>query len=123
MFFSYLDNTTQIYWMIPISSRVQKYECIYRSKVLKYESCDNIIFGDVLGNRKVFLIQNMCPVTEEYIGNEYVESISNVPVKVDGVLQADIIKKAKIVLILVRRGQKLIFPDVLKIERELLKNK
>jgi hypothetical protein len=62
----------------------------------------------------------MCPITKQYINNEYIDPAGNVPVRVDGVLEKDLIAKAKKVLALQRKGIKLIFPDVMKIEKELL---
>ena len=74
----------------------------------------------VLGKEKAFLIQNMCPVTSSYIKNEYIDSAANVPVRVDGAFEQELLEKAKRVLALHRKGIKLIFPDVLSIEAKLL---
>lgn len=118
-FYAFQDTKTELYWLIPISSQIEKYKKIYNSKIEKNNRCDTIVFGDVLGFEKAFLIQNMCPVNEEYVNNEYVDSL-NSSVKVSGELELELYKKAKKVLALVRQGRKLIFPDVLKIEKELL---
>lgn len=45
---------------------------------------------------------------------------STMPVKVDGIFEKVLRKKANKVLALQRRGINLIFPDVLKIEEDLL---
>lgn len=66
------------------------------------------------------LIQNMCPVTAAYIVNEYIDKRTNVPVRVDGVFEKELLDKAKRVLALQRKGVPLIFPDVLAIEARLL---
>ena len=84
-FYTFQDNSTGIYWMIPFSSQVSKFKKIYNSKIQKYKCCDTIAFGEVLGHEKAFLIQNMCPITSEYIKNEYIDSNANVPVRVNGV--------------------------------------
>ena len=63
----------------------------------------------------------MCPALEKHINNEYIDSSSNTPVKINGALEKEIIIKAKKVLALQRQGKKYIFPDVLKIEAELIK--
>lgn len=120
-FYAFLDNRTGLYWMIPISSNTAKYRYHYTKKVEKYGSCDTIVFGSVLGHEKAFLIQNMCPLTHKYIKNEYLDPIASIPVQIDGVSEKEIISKAKRVLALHRKGIKLIFPNVLKIESELLK--
>lgn len=66
-FYAFRDDRTGLYWLIPFSSQVEKFREYYNAKIAKYGKCDTIIFGDVLGYEKVFLIQNMCPVTEKYI--------------------------------------------------------
>ena len=50
--------------MIPFSSQTSKFKGIYNKKMQKYHRCDTIVFGEVLGHEKAFLIQNMCPITE-----------------------------------------------------------
>jgi hypothetical protein len=120
-FLSITNISSQIYWMIPISSKISKYSCEYQKKVDRFGNCVTIGFGDVLGHQKAFLIQNMCPVTPKYIDSEYFDHIANIPVRVDGVFERSLIQKVNKVLVLTRQGKKLTFPDVLKIERDLLK--
>ncbi len=120
-FYTIYDDNTSLYWLIPFSSNIFKFKAIYQKKIDRYKKCDTIVFGDVLGHEKAFLIQNMCPTLPQYIKNEYIDSIASIPVKVDGVLEKELITKSKRVLALQRKGIKLIFPDVLKIEKELIK--
>lgn len=49
------------------------------------------------------VFMHMCPVTENYIKNEYYDSLAHIPVRINGQLE-----------------KKLIFPEVLAIEQELL---
>lgn len=119
-FYAFKDESTGLYWMIPFSSQVEKFERIYASKVERYKRCDTIVFGQVLGRKKAFLIQNMCPVTEEYIRGQYIDGKTDVPVRIDGRVERELLSKAKKVLALQRKGVPLIFPDVLKIEKQLL---
>ena len=102
--------------MIPFSSQVSKFKGIYNKKMQKYNRCDTIVFGEVLGHEKAFL----CPITEKYMKNEYLDSAANIPVRVDGRLEKELKDKAGKVLALQRKGAKLIFPDVFSIEQELL---
>lgn len=120
-FYAFLDNKTGLFWMIPFSSQVDKYRVYYDKKLRKFGRCDTIAFGEVLGHEKAFLIQNMCPITSKYIKNEYIDRIANIPVRVDLILEKELIEKAKKVIALYRNGIKLIFPDILTIEKELLK--
>lgn len=117
--YAFQETATGIYWTVPFSSKVSKYKQIYQNKVVKYGKCDTIDFGYVLGHEKVFLIQNMCPVSDKYINNEYISN--NVPVQLDFNTQQRIIKKAKKILQLQRKGLSLVFPDVLYIESQLIK--
>lgn len=122
-FYSFKDEKTGLYWMIPFSSQVDKFKKVYQKKIDRYNNCDTIVFGEVLGYEKAFLIQNMCPVLEKYIKNEYYDSKAKIPVRVAEPLEKEIISKAKKVLALQRKGFKLIFPNVLYIEEKLLNNK
>lgn len=119
-FYAFQDVSTSLFWMIPISSQVEKFKELYDVKVKKYKICDTLAFGEVLGREKVFLIQNMCPIKPEYIKNQYIDKLSNQPVRIDGVFEKELVNKAKRVLALQRKGIKLIFPDVLLIESKLL---
>ncbi len=122
-FYAFEDKSTGLYWMIPISSQTEKYKKYYNNKIKRYKNCDTIAFGDVLGHEKAFLIQNMSPITDKYINNIYIDKYQNIPVRIDGVLEKTLIKKAKRVLALHRRGVNLIFPDVLHIESTLLNSR
>lgn len=115
------DENTNTYWAVPISSKVEKYKRIYKSKTEKYGVCDTIVFGNVLGREKAFLIQNMCPITEKYVKNEYVYDGN--PVKIDKISEEEILRKSKKVLsLLTHKNINLIFPDVLNILRKITEN-
>ncbi len=119
-FYAYRDNKTGLYWMVPFSSQIEKFRGVYQKKVDRYGRCDTIDFGYVLGHEKAFLIQNMCPITQDYMKEEYIDSRTNIPVRVNGAFEAQLSQKASRVLALQRRGSKLIYPDVLSIEKKLL---
>lgn len=105
--------------MIPFSSQVSKFKGIYNKKMQKYHRCDTIVLEKYLVMRRLF-DSNMCPITEKYMKNEYLDSAANIPVRVDGRLEKELKDKAGKVLVLQRKGAKLIFPDVFSIEQELL---
>lgn len=119
-FYAFKDKNTGLYWLIPFSSQVEKFKKYYNKKIKQFGKCDTIAFGEVLGYEKAFLIQNMCPITENYIKNEYIDRYASIPVRIDGRFELELINKAKKVLALQRKGINLIFPDVLKIEKKLL---
>ena len=110
-----------IYWMVPISSKMQKYSVVAAQKQAKYGFCNTILFANVLGHVSPFLIQNMVPVSEKYIVDMYRDRNSDRPVRISEVNEKAICTSAKQVLKIYRRGEKLIFPDVDIIRTELQK--
>ena len=119
-FYAIEDKNTGLFWLVPVSSQVSKYKTLYEKKLNRYKRCDTIVFGELLGKECAFLIQNMCPAAPKYINNVYLDKKSNLPVKISGNLEKELIDKAKRVLALHRNGVHLVFPDILKIEAELI---
>lgn len=105
----------EIYWIVPIFSKNEKFKQIEEKKIQKYGKCNTIRFGIVLGRRTAFLIQNMCPATEKYL-IAYIDK-NNQPIRIDDRIAADVVKNAREVLSMAKRGAKVIFPDVFKIYR------
>jgi hypothetical protein len=122
-FYAFKNEKNDIYWMIPISSKVDKYRREYDKKIKRFGICDTIVLGDILGQERAFLIQDMCPTISEYIEEEYAYSFfSHIPVRIEPYLKIDIEEKAKNVLGLTRRGNTyLVFPKILEIEKQLLR--
>lgn len=117
-YYAFKDSKADLFWMIPISSKVEKYKAQYLKKMKINNRCDTIAFGNVLGHEKAFLIQNMFPIIEDYIDAEYFDRNSQA-VRVEGNFEKSLLKKARKVLMLERQGIKLIFPDILLMELEL----
>ena len=118
------DND-KIIWFIPVSTKVEKYKNIYNKKIQKQiklgkrPSIDTIVFGYVSNIYSTFLIQNMFPITEEYIEKQYIKN--KVAITLSNKLQKEIVNKANKVLILYNNGMKnIIFPDIDKILEKLL---
>ena len=111
------EKNPSIYWLVPISSRYEKYQKIAQGKIEKYGRCNTIRFGTVLERNSAFLIQNMCPVTESYL-TVYTDR-NHTPIRLDDRIVRDVTKHAREVLAIARRGAKVIFPDVFKIYHEL----
>ncbi len=117
-FFAFKDSKiSYIYWIVPISSKYEKFKRIEQEKIKKYGHCDTIRFGIVLGRNTAFLIQNMCPATSKYL-TAYIDK-NNCPIRIDDRIAADVEKNARHVLAMAKRGAKVIFPDVFKIYHEL----
>ena len=115
-----------IIWFIPVSKKIEKYQEIYKNKIQKQiklgkkPSIDTIVFGDVANTYSAFLIQNMFPVTKEYIESQYIKN--KVPIRLSNKLQMEIIYKANKVLNLYNHGMKnIVFPNINKILEQLIK--
>ena len=103
-----------LYWMIPISSQIDKYEKLYNDKMQRYTGhFDGIRFGYVNGKKRAFLIQNMCPVKAEYIDYEYRIENNTKVVRIDDKLAKELNAIARKVLrFYYDRGIKIILTDL-----------
>ena len=71
-YYCFEDTGTGIYWMIPLSSRIDKYKRIVEKKKKAGKPCDIIHIAKLDDSREsAFLIQDMFPILEEYIEREY----------------------------------------------------
>lgn len=117
-FFAFPDSRIpEIYWIVPISSRYEKFKKVEELKIKKYGHCNTIRFGTVLGRNAAFLIQNMCPATDKYL-TEYIDK-NHCPIRIDDRISADVVKNARDVLAIAKLGAKVIFPDVFSIYSQL----
>ena len=58
--------------MIPLSSRIDKYQRIIAKRLADGKPCDTLYIVELVNNRKnVFLIQDIFPITADYIEREY----------------------------------------------------
>lgn len=119
-FFPFKDEKIpDIYWLVPISSQVDKFKIVAKKKEIKYGHCNTIRFGQVLGREAAFLIQNMCPVTAPYL-LPYMDS-NLLPVYIRDDLAEDVIQNAKSVLRLLEKYPYIVFPAVQEIYIQLSK--
>lgn len=127
-FFAFNDKQhPEIVWLVPISSKVEKYRRIYDSKIdrqlrkgIPSPKCNTIRFGKVLGKERAFLIQNMFPVTEKYVCSPYIDRNTSNEVTIDPGTEKDIIRNAEDVLKLAFRGIPILFADIQKIYGDLI---
>ncbi len=114
-FYCFKDKNNQnLIWFIPISSKLEKYKKMERTGVV-----DTIVFGYVEGEQRAFLIQNMFPTTEKYIIQKYIRQ--NRDVVINEKLNKEIQIKANKILTLVEKGyNKIVFPDIIAIKNILL---
>lgn len=117
-YFCFKDEKTGLYWMIPLSSSLNKIALAQKKQ--QQGKTDIFHMTKIGGKQGVMLIADICPVTEEYVLSPY--CIDGVPVVYKNETEIKtIVRKARKVLGLLRRGVRFTFtqPDILRIEKEL----
>ena len=120
-YYCFEDTHTSIYWMIPLSSRIDKYKGIVEKKAKAGKPCDIIHIVKLDDSREsAFLIQDMFPITEEYIEREYTISGNHLMLTSEHTAN-EIEQKARKVMGMLKRGVKFTptQPDVMAILKKL----
>ena len=107
-----------ILWLIPISTKVEKYRAIMQNKIERNGECYTIVIGKAAGKHSAFLIQNMCPVTEQYIKNQYI--LNGKPVRIPSDLAKTIRRSAQGAMRIYQTDKRIIFPDIDTIKAALI---
>lgn len=105
-------NNESIYWMIPISSQIEKYRSLLEEKLKRYRIYDGLEFGYVQGREAAFLLQNICPVTEKYIVEKYIDEHTGKDVSIPNDLMRKIDAKAKKIMNKYYQGTKIVITDL-----------
>ena len=111
------SKNNNLYWMIPISSQVEKYKVIIEKKKQRYGKCNTIIIGKFAGKDNAFLIQNAFPILAKYF--DHVHTIENKPITIHKKLDRELTINLREVLAMYKRGIRLIFPDIEKIQEKM----
>ena len=68
----YCINYKDYFWMIPLSSQIEKYRKIIDKRLKNNKPCDILHIAKLdNGKESVFLIQDIFPVIEKYIDREF----------------------------------------------------
>ena len=120
-FYCFEESTTGIYWMIPLSSKVDKFKRIIEQKEKAGKPCDILHIVKLDDDREsVFLIQDMFPITENYIEREYTIAGNHLMLTSEHVAK-EIEQKARKVVGMLKRGVRFLptQPDVIGILNKL----
>ena len=121
-YYCFRDVKSDLLWMIPMSNQIEKYKRIIEERQKKNKPCDILHVAKLdNGRESAFLIQDIFPVSEKYILSEYTFNGNALTITSDALAET-IEHKAKTILLLIRKGLKLLNTqaDILKIEKELL---
>ncbi len=108
-----------IIWLIPISSKVDKYKAKISADSQKYGECLTCYIMRFMGGERAALIGNMIPVIPEYIKGEFTILERHYIVRDSEIIKA-INKRCSRYLSLVKAGKLQPFVDILSIEQTLL---
>lgn len=104
------SKNQQLYWMIPISSKVDKYKNIIEKKIEKYGSCDTICLGYFAGDERAYLLQNAFPIKEEYI--DHIHTVNNMPIRIHKQLEEKLESMLNKLISLKNKGINMFFTDI-----------
>jgi hypothetical protein len=112
------DEKTALLWVVPMSTKVEKYQAILEKQTVRYGRCLTIVIGEFGGRKAAFLLQNMFPIIEAYLDHIHTKNGNPVPVKHS--LQQDILTRMKQLLGLIAHGRKPVFTDTQRLVRLML---
>ena len=120
-YFSFQDTVTFLYWLVPCSAKIDKYEIILRKKKEQHKPVDIIKIVKIQNQKTALLFQDMFPVTADYIKEPYIRGGQPYYIA-DPKLVAKLEKTAKRVITLLRRGIRFTptQPDINRIERLMI---
>ncbi len=120
-YFAFNDSKTGLYWLVPCSSKIEKFEQLICQKQEQHKPTDSIKIVKIFNSKTVLLFQDMFPVTASYISDQYIKG--GQPVKIaDPKLIHELEKTARKIIILLHKGIRITptQPDVLRIEQIML---
>ena len=120
-YYCFEDTSTEIYWMIPLSSQIDKYKRIVEERENVGKPCDIIHIVKLDDSKQsAFLIQDMFPITDEYIEREYTIAGNHLMLTSEHTAK-EIEQKAKKVMGMLKRGVKFMptQPNVIAILEKL----
>ena len=68
-----------LYWMVPVSSRYEKYKRVFDDQIRKYHKCTKIVLGNCGGHEAAFLVQNAFPITMDFI--DHIHTVAKQPLR------------------------------------------
>ena len=121
-YYAFKDMSTSLYWLVPCSSKVEKFERIIEAKKAKKRSSDTIQIVNIFGKKSVLLFQDMFPITEKYISEQYYKGGQPVRITNPKIVK-DLELLARQTIIMLHKGVKFTptQPDVLRIEKLMLR--
>lgn len=115
------DSDTGLNWVVPCSSKIEKYENIIEQKKALHKPTDTLKIVTIQGRKSALLFQDMFPIIEKYIQSSYI--LAGIPVSISNEKIISVFEKnAKHVINLLHRGVRFTptQPDANRIEKLML---
>lgn len=120
-YFAFKDSHTKLYWLVPCSSKTEKFERLIQKKKEQHKPTDTIKIVKIFDRKTALLFQDMFPITAEYIDGQYIKG--GQPVRIsDPKLIHELEKNARKIINLLHRGMRFTptQPDIIRIEKMML---
>ena len=110
-YFAIRNNViSEIFWMIPVSSKYEKYQKIYDKIVERHRRCTKIVLGKCGGRDAAYLIQNAFPITSDYL--DHVHTLHGSSLNIHSSTERLIVRCFNNNMRLHKRGVHLFFTDI-----------
>lgn len=120
-YFCFKDkDDDDIMWFVPISTKYEKYEKIYQNKKKKRSKVYNFVFGEVVGKKAVFLIQNIFPVIEKFVQEKY--KSAGIDVSISETIKKKVIAYSRQVIHMEDYGIKIAFNNIKEMKKLLIRD-
>ena len=117
-YFCVKDEKTGLLWVVPMSSQIEKYQAIIDKDIERHGKCLKIYIGEYANKPNAFLFQNIFPILPKYI--DHIHVIGKNPVPVSQKLQTIFDRNYRDIMRLHKRGAKVIFPDINRLEKLMI---
>lgn len=120
-YFPFMDENTNLLWLVPCSSKVDKFKNIIQKREQQGKKTKSIKIIKLQNKETVLLFQDMFPISSKYIADQYIRN--NQPVKISNPkILKELEKTAKEVIVMIRKGIKFTptQPNALAIEKIML---
>jgi hypothetical protein len=120
-YFAFQDTITSLYWLVPCSSKIDKYENIVKKKQEQHKPTDTIKIIKIQNQKAVLLFQDMFPITDKYISEPYIRG-GQLYYIADPKLISNLERTARKIVTLLHRGIKFTptQPDINRIEKLMI---
>ena len=114
-YFCLKDKKTGLLWVVPMSSRVNKYQVVIDKDTERYGKCVKIVVANYADKPTAFLFQNMFPILPKYFN--HVHTIAGRPMAVHHSIQSKLTRSFNEMRHLHANGIIKIFPDINRLEK------